>query len=86
MPKVEDAKTETRPGFNKEGQRVSLTYEGAIKEFGEDRGALIYGEVARAGGYFDPNLESAAYRPPLDLSGLKDEHKTRVDAILSGKE
>jgi hypothetical protein len=80
------APAKARVGFNDKGERVSLTYEGTLEEFGADRGAIIYGDVARAGGYFDPNTESANYRPPLDLSGLKGKAKEQVEYSLAGKE
>lgn len=51
--------------------RDALTLEGLKEEFGDEDGARLYAEAARAGGFFDPDHDKTGNRPPLDLKGLR---------------
>ncbi len=52
--------------------RDALTLDGLKEEFGDEEGARMYAEAARAGGFGDWERDSTGHRPPLDLKGLRD--------------
>lgn len=70
------------PGVHPDtGERKAVTYEGLQKEFGPKRGADLYMEIARVGGfgYVEGN-------PALSLVGMDDEHAARVKKVLAEAE
>lgn len=69
------------PGVAADGTRKALTYEGAQREFGVERGAALYATVARAGGF--GRVEG---NPDLSLAGLAGEHKQNVEQLLAEAE
>ena len=67
----------------KKREAVSLA---ALKaEFGDDKGRAKYNKIAKAAGFFDPLVDSAAHEffPDLSLDGLNKDAQARVAAILS---
>lgn len=70
--------------------REALTLEGLKEEFGAEEGARLYAEAARAGGFFDPDTDKTANRPPLDLTGLRrdadDKHPSATEKAKAATE
>jgi hypothetical protein len=69
-------------------QRVSVNLKTLQVEFGEKKGREMYGKIARAGGFYDPNVEPSGseFYPDLQLEGLNKDARANVDAILNTKE
>jgi hypothetical protein len=65
-------------------ERIAVNLPALKKEFGEKKALALYGHVARAGKFFDPDREPEYY-PDLSLDGLDSNSKKEVDAILKGQ-
>lgn len=75
-------------GFDPDTKERVAVNVGVLKvEFGEKKGRELYGQIARLGGFLDPDTELATFNEPpdLDLSGLDNATRAKVDALLEGK-
>lgn len=65
-------------------ERVSINLATLKAEFGDKKGKEKYAKIARAGGFYDPNVEpvGSEYAPDLSLEDMNKETRDKVDAIL----
>lgn len=56
-------------------------------QHGEEKGLKLYGRIARAGGFGDPDQEPSGshYFPDLSLEDLSKDARAKVDKILAEK-
>lgn len=79
-------------------ERMTVTFEGLVKEFGSKEGeakyiaiALLEGEMVNKNTgetfigryFFDPRAEGPGYRPELGIATLPEEARKRADAIIN---
>lgn len=71
------------------GKRIAVSLHALQFEHGDEKGLELYGKIARAGGFLDPNIESRGgsdYYPDLSLDDIDPKARERVNAILNEKE
>jgi hypothetical protein len=82
-----NAKGEEFPGVDPDtGERVTVTFEGLKQEFGDEKGASLYRQIAGIRGgsqFFHPDMESTNYHPALSIAGLNNEDLATVTSILT---
>lgn len=69
------------------GELLTVSLAVLQKQHGKDKGLKLYGRIARAGGFGDPNSEpsGSVYFPDLSLEGMDKAARTKVEAILNEK-
>lgn len=63
-------------------ERITINLDALKYEFGDKAGMKKYAQIARAGGFLDPNQSGHEFYPDLSLDGLKPTVRQEIDAIL----
>lgn len=76
------------PGVHPDtGERVTISLEALKDEFGPKTGEKMYQQIRDAlASNPTMNMQGEKYHPDLQLSGIEDDVRAKVDAILTEKE
>lgn len=88
LPDYVNPKTRMAKGFDAAGVMQTANLQALQSLHGKDAGLDLYISIAKAGGFYDPNMEPSggAFYPDLQLEGMNKAAREAVDAILSEKE